>query len=136
MRKPLVDIFEPHRNNIICIFEKNVAYDDGEDDDRKRREDYEALRTLLHPMVGLMQHDPAKRISVQQAASYIQWTDHWREPSSDKEGSDGDVSDGYCSADKGLEGDGLEEEGEGLSDGGLGDLFELVLQFGEVSCRD
>ncbi|KAH6995625.1 kinase-like domain-containing protein [Ilyonectria sp. MPI-CAGE-AT-0026] len=127
VRKPLVDIFEPRRNNIVSIFEKNVAYDDGEDDDHKRREDYEALRTLLHPMVGLMQHEPAKRISVQEAASYIQWTDRWREWPPNKEDSDGDGSDGYSFADKGSEGDGFEEEGEGLSDDGLGHLFELAL---------
>lgn len=136
MRKPLVDIFEPRRNSIISIFEKNVTYEDGEDDDRKHREDYEALRTLLRPMVGLMQHEPAKRISVQEAASYIQWTDHWREWSSDKESSDGDGSDGYCFEDKGLEGDGFEEEEESLSGDGLGDFFRMALQFGKVSCRD
>lgn len=48
------------------VYEKD-EYTDG---------DYEGLKCLLRTMVGLLRYEPDKRVSVQEALSYIDWVDH------------------------------------------------------------
>lgn len=39
-------------------------------------DDYQALRCLLGVMEGLMQHEPEKRMTAEEAAARIVWVDH------------------------------------------------------------
>ncbi|EFY84785.1 hypothetical protein MAC_09188 [Metarhizium acridum CQMa 102] len=66
--------FEPRRLAIIS----HASY--GSDEDEYHMKDnYEALTCLLGVMEGLMQHEPQKRISAQEAAAKIQWHDYRRD---------------------------------------------------------
>ncbi|KPM34602.1 hypothetical protein AK830_g11978 [Neonectria ditissima] len=70
----LIENFEPRREVIIAYAEKDDHYEkDGYIED-----DYQGLRCLLHVMRGLMEHEPNKRLSAQEAAKSITWVDHWR----------------------------------------------------------
>ncbi len=75
------DTFEPRRQEILTHI-LNADPDVDEDDHEKRDEyseyDVEALKCLVWPMQGLIRHEPDKRISLQEAASSIEWTDHRR----------------------------------------------------------
>ncbi|ERT03330.1 CMGC/SRPK protein kinase [Sporothrix schenckii ATCC 58251] len=81
------DTFEPRRQEIRTHI-LNADPDLGEDDNEYQRDEYseydvEALKCLLWPIQGLMRHEPNKRISLQEAASSIQWIDHRREATDD-----------------------------------------------------
>lgn len=79
MPKELIqDTFEPRRREIIQNCNDNP---DLYEKDEYSERDFEALKCLLQPMRGLMQHEPEKRIPLQRAASYIKWTDYRREVS-------------------------------------------------------
>lgn len=72
--------FEPRRQTISSNTEKN----DGIEKADCTKDDYEALRCLLSVMEGLMQHEPEKRISAEEAAASIHWIDHWRDLDSEQ----------------------------------------------------
>ncbi|KAK7427883.1 hypothetical protein QQZ08_005656 [Neonectria magnoliae] len=72
----LVENFEPRREAIIAYAEKDESYEKNE----HREYDYQALRCLLHLMRGLMEHEPDKRLSTQEAIRSISWIDHWNKP--------------------------------------------------------
>lgn len=40
--------------------------------------DFECLKSVLRPMQELLRHEPEKRISAEEAAALIEWTDHRR----------------------------------------------------------
>jgi hypothetical protein len=71
----LVDSFEARRETIIANTEKSERYEKSE----YTEDDYQALRCLLHIMRGLMEHEPDKRLSIQEAIRSVSWVDHWRE---------------------------------------------------------
>ncbi|KAI1735360.1 kinase-like domain-containing protein [Xylaria scruposa] len=79
--QPLIEIFEPRRNEIIswCSNEDHkYAYEK----DEFTEHDYAALESLLGVIEGLLQFHPDKRISLQEAVSHIRskWTDYRRKP--------------------------------------------------------
>lgn len=39
-------------------------------------DDYEGLKCLLRTMVGLLQYEPDKRVSLREALPHIDWIDH------------------------------------------------------------
>lgn len=81
------DTFEPRREAIIkqCN-EVEIVYQGDEYTD----EDYEGLRCLRQVIVGLLQHEPDKRISIREALSYIDWADH-RAEMEEEEMEEGDT---------------------------------------------
>ncbi|KAG8407817.1 hypothetical protein J3459_018330 [Metarhizium acridum] len=74
--KRLDQSFEPRRLAIISHAEKSYGSDE---DEYHMKDNYEALTCLLGVMEGLMQHEPQKRISAQEAAAKIQWHDYRRD---------------------------------------------------------
>ncbi|KAK7429884.1 hypothetical protein QQZ08_003506 [Neonectria magnoliae] len=102
-QKPLDDCFESRLHNLVAIFEASEYYSDYQQKD----EDYQGLKSLLPVMKGLLQHEPDKRMSAQEAVSSIQWVDDWGESASvdgggpQGEGSEEDGSKGLGSVDVG-----------------------------------
>ncbi|RWA08288.1 hypothetical protein EKO27_g6804 [Xylaria grammica] len=93
-REPLLGTFEPRRQAIISSCED----EDGEyEKDEYTEHDYAALESLLPVIEGLLRYLPAKRISLQEAASLIRskWTDYRRQIEEEELGleEDGDGSE-------------------------------------------
>ncbi|KAI1428684.1 kinase-like protein [Xylaria sp. FL1777] len=79
-REPIIETFEPRRNAIISNCE-NGEGDYAYEKDEYSQHDYAALASLFWVIKGLLQHQPDKRLSLQEAAAHIRskWTDHRRE---------------------------------------------------------
>ncbi|KAI0525944.1 kinase-like protein [Xylaria bambusicola] len=76
--EPITETFEPRRNAIIVGQDAEVS-----DYERDEHTDYDfaALSSLLRVLEGLLQYQPAKRLSPEEVISHIQlnWTDHRRQ---------------------------------------------------------
>ncbi|KAI1252328.1 hypothetical protein MGN70_006903 [Eutypa lata] len=76
--EPIVETFEPRRNAIIS----SCNDDDGDyEKDEYTEHDCAGLDSLLWVLKGLLQYQPDKRLSLQEATSHIRlkWTDYRRE---------------------------------------------------------
>ncbi|KAH9883511.1 protein kinase-like protein [Xylariomycetidae sp. FL2044] len=80
--EPITEIFEPRRDAIISACNEEEY---GYENDEYTEHDCEALDSLLWVMTRLLQYEPDKRISAQEAASYIRskWTDYRNESGSE-----------------------------------------------------
>ncbi|KAK3389780.1 hypothetical protein B0H63DRAFT_556881 [Podospora didyma] len=79
------DTFEPRRQEIIQNCNNNP---EQYEKDEYSESDFAALKCLLQPIRGLLQHGPEKRISLQLAASYIAWRDYSRDDGDSKSEED------------------------------------------------
>ncbi|RYP42012.1 hypothetical protein DL767_000643 [Monosporascus sp. MG133] len=70
------DTFEPRRKAIVNYCDTHPQIYEK---DNFSEVDFKGLNDLLKVMQGLMQHEPERRIPLQQAASYIQWKDYRRQ---------------------------------------------------------
>ncbi|CAK7228718.1 hypothetical protein SEUCBS140593_007006 [Sporothrix eucalyptigena] len=81
----LQDTFEPRRQEIVRQWHTDLQ---GYELDEHFGYDLETLKCLLRPIQGLMQHEPEKRISLQEAMSCIEWTDYRKQGSFTSEDED------------------------------------------------
>lgn len=74
--EPITKTFETRRRLIMKTCDEDEKYYIN---DEYTEHDYEALLGLLRVMQDLLQYEPSERVSAQQAASYIKWTDYRRD---------------------------------------------------------
>lgn len=73
--KRIEESFEARRKTIISECQ------DGDNYTRDEYSDYDlqSLKVLLRPMLELLRYEPERRVSAQQAISYMEWVDYRNE---------------------------------------------------------